>query len=50
VPPARSAKDVPEGWPQVFNVPQIHWIDNHPAASNEESTPETISDTKHSHD
>jgi len=45
-PPALSAKDHPGGWTQVLNVRQIKWIDCHPAECDEDSSPETISDTE----
>jgi len=46
VAPALSAKDLPGGQTQVLNVCQIKWIDRHPAESDEESSPESISDTE----
>jgi len=46
VPPALSAKDLPGGRTQVLNVRQIKQIDRHPAESNEDTSPESISDTK----
>jgi hypothetical protein len=46
VPPALSAKDLPGGRNQVLNVRRIKRIDRHPAKSDEDSSPESISDTK----
>jgi len=46
VPPALSAKDLPGGRTQVLNVHQIKLIDHHPAESDEDSSPESISDTE----
>jgi hypothetical protein len=46
VPPAVSAKDLPGGRSQVWNVRRIKWIDRHPAESDEDSSPESISDTE----
>jgi len=45
VPPALSTKDLPEGQTQVLNVGRIKWIDRQPAESDEDSSPECISDT-----
>jgi len=47
VPAALSAKDHPGVRTQVLNVRQIKWIDRHPAKSDEDSSPESISDTEH---
>jgi len=46
VPPALSAKCLPGGRTQVLNVRQIKQIDRHPAESDEDTSPESISDTK----
>ena len=46
VPPALSAKDLPGGQTQVLNVRRIRQINRHPAKSDEDSSPESISDTK----
>ena len=46
VPPALSAKDLPGGRTPVLNVRQIKQIDHHPAKCDEDSSPESISDTK----
>jgi hypothetical protein len=46
VPPARSAKNHPEGRTQVLNGRQIKRIDRHPAGSNEDSSTEHISETE----
>jgi len=46
VPPASSAKDIPGGPSQVLNVHLIKQINRHPAESDEESSPESISDTE----
>jgi hypothetical protein len=46
VPPALSAKDLPGGRTQVLNVRRIKRIDRHPAESDEDSSPESISDTE----
>jgi hypothetical protein len=45
-PPALSAKYLPGGRTQVLNVRRIKRIDRHPADSNEDSSPESISDTE----
>jgi len=44
--PASSAKDLPAGWIQLLNVRRIRRIDPHPAESEEDSAPESISDTE----
>jgi hypothetical protein len=46
VPPAVSAKDLPGGLTQVLNVRRIKRIDRHPAVSDEDTSPESISDTE----
>jgi len=46
VPPALSVKDLPGGRTQILNVHQIKRIDCHPAESDENSSPESISDTE----
>jgi len=48
VPPAWSTKDLPGVWTQVLNVRLITRIDRHPAESDEDSSPQSISDTKNS--
>jgi hypothetical protein len=45
MPPALSPKDLPRGRTQVLNVRQIKRINRHPAESDEDSSPESISDT-----
>ena len=45
LPPALSAKDLPGGRTQIFNVQQILRINRHPVESDEDSTPERIPDT-----
>jgi hypothetical protein len=42
-----SAKDLSGGQTNVFNIRQIKQIDRHPVASGNDSSPESISDTKH---
>jgi len=44
--PALSAKDLPGGRSQVLNVRRMKWIDHHPAESDEDCSPESISDIK----
>jgi len=46
VPPALSAKDLPGGRTQVLNVCRVKQIDCHLAESDEDSSPESIADTK----
>ena len=46
VAPALSGKDLPGRQPQVVNVRRIKQIDCHTAESDEDSSPESISDTK----
>ena len=46
MPPALSAKDLPAGRTHVLNVCRIKQINCHPAKSDEDSSPESISDTK----
>jgi hypothetical protein len=41
-----SPNDLPEGRTQVLNVRQIKRVDRHPAESDKDSSPESISDTK----
>jgi len=48
VPPAWSAKNRPGGRTHILNVCQIKWIDRHPAETDEDSSPESISDTENS--
>jgi len=45
LPPALSAKDLPGGRSQILNVRRIRRINRHPVKSDDDSTPETISDT-----
>jgi len=47
VPPALSAKDLPGRRTQVLNVRRIKRIHRHPPKSDEDSSPESISDIKH---
>jgi len=46
VPRALSAKNLPGGRTQVLNVSQIRQIDRHSAESDQDSSPESISDTE----
>jgi len=46
LPPAMSAKDLPGGRTRILNVRRIRRINRHPVESNEDSTPEIISDTE----
>jgi len=45
LPPALSAKDLPGGRTQILHVRQIRRINRHPVESDDDSTPESISDT-----
>jgi len=45
LPPALSAKDIPGGRTEVLNVCRIKLLDRHPTESDEDSLPESISDT-----
>jgi len=45
LPPALSAKDLPGGRTQILNVRRIRRINRHPVESDDDSTPESISDT-----
>jgi len=45
LPPALSAKDLPGGRTQILNVCRIRRINRHPVESDEDSAPESISDT-----
>jgi len=45
-PPAFSARNLPGGRTEVLNVRLIKRIDRHPAESDEERSPESISDTE----
>jgi len=45
-PPALSAKDLLGGRTRILNVRRIKKIDRHPAESDEDSAPESISDTE----
>jgi hypothetical protein len=45
LPPALSAKDLPGGRIQILNVRQIPRINRHPVESDDDSAPESISDT-----
>jgi len=47
VPPAESAKDVPRGRTQVFNIRWIRQTDPHSPESDEGCPLESISDTEH---
>ena len=47
LPPALSAKDLPGEQTQIINVPQIRRINRHPVESDDDSAPESISDTDH---
>jgi len=46
LPPPLSAKDFPGGQTQILNVHWIHIITRHPVESDEDITPESISDTE----
>jgi len=46
VPPALSAMDLTGGRMQILNVRRIQRIDHHPAQSDEDSSPESISATE----
>jgi len=50
LPPALSAKDLPRGQSQVSNVRRITRINHHPAESDEDSAPQSMSDTDKCHD
>jgi len=45
LPPALSAKDLPRGRTQILNVRQIRRINSHPVEIDDDSAPESISDT-----
>jgi len=47
LPPAFSAKDHLGGQTQIFNVRRIRRINRHPVESDEESAPDSISDTEY---
>jgi len=49
VPPSSSAKDLPAGGTQILNIRLIKQIDGHPAVSNDDISPESISDTENWH-
>jgi len=46
LPPALSAKDLPGGETQILNVRRIPRTKSHPVARDEDSAPESISDTE----
>jgi hypothetical protein len=46
VPPALSAKDLPGGRTQILNVRRIRRINRHPVESDDDSPPESSSDTE----
>jgi hypothetical protein len=46
VPPALSAKNLPGGRTQILNVRQMRRVYCHPAESDKDSSPESISDTE----
>jgi len=46
LPPALSAKDLPGGRTQILNARRIRTINHHPVESDEDSAPESISDTE----
>jgi len=46
LPPALSAQQLAGGWTQVLNVRRIRRIDHHPAESDDDSAPESVSDTE----
>jgi len=45
LPTALSAKDLPGGRTQILNVRRIRRINHHPVESDDDSAPESISDT-----
>jgi len=45
LPPALSAKDLPGGQTQILNVHQIQRSNRHPVESDDDSAPESLSDT-----
>jgi len=47
LPPAVSAKDLPGGRTEILHVRRIRRINCHPVESDEDSAPESISDTEH---
>jgi len=46
LPPALSGKDLPGGRTQILNVRRIRRINRHPVECDEDSAPESISDTE----
>jgi len=46
LPPPLSAKDLPGGWTQILNVRRIRRINQHPVESDDDSAPDSISDTE----
>jgi len=46
LPPTLSAKNLPRGRTQILNVRRIRRINRHPVESNDDSPPESISDTE----
>jgi len=46
LPPGLSAKDLPGGQIQVVNIRRIRRINRHPVESNEDTAPQSISDTE----
>jgi len=46
LPPLLSAKDLPGGQTQILDDDRIRKINRHAVESNEDSTPESISDTE----
>jgi len=46
LPPPLSAQDLPGGRTEILNVRQIRRINGHPVGSDEDSLPQTISDTE----
>jgi hypothetical protein len=46
LPPALSAKDLPGGHTKILNVRRIRRINCHPVESDENSAPDSISDTQ----
>jgi len=46
LPPPLSAKKLLGGWTQLLNVRQMRRINRHPVESDEDSTPDSISDTE----
>jgi hypothetical protein len=46
LPPAVCTKDISGGWTQMFNVSQIWRMNHHPVETDQDSTPDSITDTE----